>query len=102
MSFSKPGRGAVKEATRLVDICFKASLTMFDSADGYSAGMAEEILGQAIMGRRERCSFPPKAPSQSGDGPNEVGSSHYHLINAVEGSLRRLKTDYCDLLASCP
>jgi len=84
-------------ASRLVDICLDAGLTMFDSADVYSAGRAEEILGQAIRGRRDRVLISTKGTFRSGPGPNDVGSSRHHLIDAVEGSLRRLGTDYIDL-----
>ena len=95
--FNAWGASDVKEATRLVDICLDAGLTMFDSADGYSAGMAEEILGEAIKGRRDKVLISTKGTFPTGDGPNEVGSSRHHLINAVNGSLRRLGTDYIDL-----
>ena len=70
---------------------------MFDSADVYSGGLAEEILGQAIQGRRDQVLISTKATFRSGPGPNDVGSSRYHLIRAVEASLRRLGTDYIDL-----
>jgi aryl-alcohol dehydrogenase-like predicted oxidoreductase len=85
------------EATRLVDICLDAGLTMFDSADIYSAGRAEEVLGKAIAGRRDRVLISTKATFRTGDGPNDVGSSRFHLLRAVDGSLRRLGTDYIDL-----
>ncbi len=93
------GFGATDEtgATRLVDICLDAGLTMFDSADAYSAGRAEEILGHAIKGRRDRVILSTKSAFRVGSGPNDVGSSRYHLIRAVEGSLRRLGTDTIDL-----
>ena len=84
-------------ATRLVDICLDAGLTMFDSADIYSKGMAEEVLGHAIKGRRDQVLISTKATFRYGDGPNEVGSSRSHLIRACEGSLQRLGTDYIDL-----
>jgi aryl-alcohol dehydrogenase-like predicted oxidoreductase len=84
-------------ATRLVDICLDAGLTMFDSADVYSAGQAEEILGQAITGRRSRVLISTKGTFRIGSGPNDVGSSRSHLIEAVNNSLRRLGTDYIDL-----
>jgi aryl-alcohol dehydrogenase-like predicted oxidoreductase len=87
----------VAEATRLVDVCLEAGLNMFDSADVYSDGAAEEILGQAIKGRRDDVLISTKATFQRGPGVNDVGSSRYHLIKAVEGSLRRLGTDYIDL-----
>ena len=70
---------------------------MFDSADIYSDGVAEEILGQAIKGRRDQVIISTKATFRSGHGPNDVGSSRFHLIQAVEASLRRLGTDYIDL-----
>jgi aryl-alcohol dehydrogenase-like predicted oxidoreductase len=91
------GESGVKEATRLVDICLEHGLTMFDSADVYSNGLAEEILGKAIAGRRDRVIISTKATFRAGEGPNDVGSSRYHLVQAVEGSLRRLGTDYVDL-----
>ncbi len=84
-------------ATRLVDIGLDAGLTMFDSADAYSAGRAEEILGHAIRGRRDRVIISTKSAFRVGPGPNDVGSSRYHLTRTVEGSLRRLGTDYIDL-----
>jgi aryl-alcohol dehydrogenase-like predicted oxidoreductase len=91
------GESGVKEATRLVDICLDSGLTMFDSADVYSNGLAEEILGKAIAGRRDRVIISTKATFRAGEGPNDVGSSRHHLLRAVEGSLRRLGTDYIDL-----
>src|SRR5688572_21307874 len=84
-------------ASRLVDICLDAGLNMFDSADVYSKGLAEEILGQAIKGRRDQVILSTKGSFRMGPGPNEIGSSRHHLIRAVEGSLRRLGTDYIDL-----
>ncbi len=95
--FSAWGNSGVPEATRLVDISLDAGLTMFDSADVYSAGLAEEILGKAIAGRRDKVLISTKATFRRGDGPNDVGSSRIHLIRAVEGSLKRLGTDYIDL-----
>jgi aryl-alcohol dehydrogenase-like predicted oxidoreductase len=84
-------------ATRLIDICLDAGLNMFDSADIYSKGLAEEVLGKAIAGRRDKVIISTKATFDFGPGPNDVGSSRYHLMRAVEGSLRRLGTDYIDL-----
>ena len=95
--FEAWGSSDVEEATRLVDVCLDAGLTMFDSADVYSGGVAEEILGKAIAGRRDSVLISTKATFTAGDGPNDVGSSRFHLIRAVEGSLRRLGTDYIDL-----
>jgi aryl-alcohol dehydrogenase-like predicted oxidoreductase len=85
------------EATRLVDICLDHGLTMFDSADIYSSGLAEEVLGAAIKGRRERVLISTKATFRAGDGANDVGSSRFHITRAVEGSLKRLGTDHIDL-----
>jgi aryl-alcohol dehydrogenase-like predicted oxidoreductase len=95
--FKAFGGGDVALATRLVDICLDAGTTMFDSADVYSAGQAEAILGQALKGRRHQVLISTKGTFRVGSGPNDVGSSRHHLIAAVEGSLRRLGTDYIDL-----
>jgi aryl-alcohol dehydrogenase-like predicted oxidoreductase len=91
------GGAGVAEATRLVDICLEAGLTMFDSADIYSGGQSEEVLGQAIKGRRDRVILSTKGTFRSGPGANDVGSSRYHLTRAVETSLKRLGTDYIDI-----
>ena len=91
------GASDVKEATRLIDVSLDAGLTMFDSADAYSAGLAEEILGQAIKGRRDKVLISTKATFRMGPTPNNLGSSRHHLIAACEASLKRLGTDYIDL-----
>ncbi len=91
------GNSDVAHATRMVDICLEAGLNMFDSADTYSLGLAEEILGQAIKGRRDEVLVSTKATFTFGPGPNDVGSSRYHLIKSCEDSLRRLGTDHIDL-----
>lgn len=95
--FKAWGASDVAEARRLVDICLEAGVNMFDSADGYSNGLAEEILGQAIKGRRESVLISTKGSFRRGPGPNDLGSSRHHLSTAVEASLRRLGTDYIDL-----
>jgi aryl-alcohol dehydrogenase-like predicted oxidoreductase len=95
--FQAWGSTDVDEARRLLDICFDAGVSMFDSADIYSAGAAEEILGAALKGRRQNAIISTKATFRSGDGPNDVGSSRAHLIKACESALRRLQTDYIDL-----
>jgi len=95
--FKAWGSSDVHEATRIVDVCLEAGLNMFDSADVYSGGAAEEILGQAIKGRRDDVLISTKGGFRTGPGPNETGSSRFHLIRTVEGSLRRLGTDYIDL-----
>lgn len=91
------GSTDVSEATRLVDVCLDHGLTMFDSADIYSNGESERILGAAIKGRRDKVLISTKATFRSGDGANEVGSSRFHLTRAVEGCLGRLDTDHIDL-----
>lgn len=85
------------EATRLVDIAIDAGVFLFDTADSYSAGMAEEILGAAIAGRRSQVLISTKSTFRLGPGPNDVGSSRHRLIAACEASLRRLKVDHIDL-----
>jgi len=96
-AFRAFGACDVQEATKLVDISLEAGLNMFDSADVYSNGAAEEVLGQAIKHRRDQIIISTKATFRSGPGHNEVGSSRHHLIKACESSLRRLGTDYIDL-----
>ncbi len=91
------GSTDVDEASRLVDICLDHGVSMFDTADVYSSGAAEEILGRAIGGRRSRVILSTKGTFTMGPGPNDVGSSRYHLIDAVNASLKRLGTDYIDL-----
>lgn len=95
--FKAWGTTDVTEATRLVDICLEAGATMFDAADVYSAGLAEEILGQAIKGRRGQVLISTKGSFRREPGQNRVGSSRHHLLNAVDASLKRLGTDYIDL-----
>lgn len=95
--FKAWGESDVAEATKLVDICLEAGVTMFDSADIYSGGAAESILGKAIEGRRDKVLISTKATFRSGQGPNDVGSSRFHLVTAVEAALKRLGTDYIDL-----
>jgi len=91
------GSSDVAEATRLVDIALEAGMNMFDSADIYSAGAAEEILGQAIKGRRDQVIISTKATFTMGTGPNDVGSSRFHLVRSVESALKRLETDRIDI-----
>ncbi|HTU24863.1 MAG TPA: aldo/keto reductase, partial [Pirellulales bacterium] len=87
----------VDGATRMVDIALEAGLNMFDTADIYSAGDSEIILGRAIKGRRDQVLISTKGTFRTGPGENEVGSSRFHLLRAFEASLRRLGTDYVDL-----
>jgi aryl-alcohol dehydrogenase-like predicted oxidoreductase len=95
--FSKWGNTDVAGATRLVDVCLEAGLNFFDTADVYSRGASEEILGAAIKGRRDQLLISTKATFTMGSGPNDKGSSRFHLIKSVEASLRRLGTDRIDL-----
>lgn len=92
------GETDVAEARRLIDVCLEAGVNFFDTADIYSQGLAEEILGQAIQHvPRESVLISTKATFAFGDGPNNVGSSRAHLTRQIEGSLKRLKTDYIDV-----
>ena len=96
--FSAWGSSDVNEARRLIDICLEAGVNFFDSADAYSEGKAEEILGAALRGRRDQALVATKISLPLGPGPNRGGSSRYHLIRGVEAALKRLDTDYIDLL----
>jgi aryl-alcohol dehydrogenase-like predicted oxidoreductase len=95
--FKAWGSSDVAEATRLVDICLDAGVNLFDTADVYSQGVSEEILGKAIAGKRNRVLISSKATFAMGDGPNDVGSSRYHLIQSCENSLRRLGIETIDI-----
>ncbi len=95
--FGRWGKTDVQEATRLVDICLESGMNFFDTADIYSAGASEEILGKAIAGRRDDVLVSTKATFSTGEGPNDKGSSRYHLIKAAEASLKRLGTDHIDV-----
>ncbi|MEU7063956.1 aldo/keto reductase [Streptomyces sp. NPDC046161] len=95
--FGAWGTTGVEEARRLVDICLDAGITMFDTADAYSAGASEEVLGAALKGRRDRALISTKAGLPMGDGPADAGTSRSRLIGSVDAALRRLDTDYIDL-----
>ena len=95
--FKAWGDTDAKGASRLVDICLDHGLTMFDSADVYSKGLAEEVLGAAIKGRRNKVIISTKATFRFSEEANDVGSSRHHLTEAVNGSLKRLGTDHIDL-----
>jgi len=96
--FSAWGQSDAAEAGRLIDICLDAGVTLFDTADVYSNGASEEILGKAIRGRRDAVLISTKTGLPMGDGPQDWGASRARLVRAVEDSLRRLDTDYIDLL----
>src|ERR1051326_2594671 len=95
--FNAWGNTDVKEATRLIDICLDAGVNLFDTADVYSKGACEEVLGKAIAGRRNSVLISSKATFAMSDAPNDIGSSRHHLIQSCEASLRRLGTDYIDI-----
>ena len=95
--FSAWGNTDVAEARRLVDICLDAGVSMFDTADIYSTGASESILGEAIKGRRDQVLISTKATFRFDDKPNSVGSSRYHLTQAIDAALKRLGIDYIDL-----
>src|SRR5580698_10965870 len=85
-------------ASRLIDVCLDHGVSLFDTADVYSAGLAETILGEAIKGKRNRVLISTKVAFPMGDGPNDYGSSRQHLVDAVDKALQRLQIDHIDLL----
>jgi aryl-alcohol dehydrogenase-like predicted oxidoreductase len=95
--FSKVGSTDLKAARRQVDLCIEAGINLFDTADIYSFGLSEEILGQALEGRRDEMLIATKARMLMSDRPNDGGVSRYHLIRSCEQSLRRLRSDHIDL-----
>jgi aryl-alcohol dehydrogenase-like predicted oxidoreductase len=103
MSFGDAGAGApvgmtdATGAARQIDLCLEAGVNLIDTADVYSAGVSEEILGKVLRGRRDRILLATKARFPMGEGPNDAGLSRHHLIRACEASLRRLQTDHIDL-----
>jgi aryl-alcohol dehydrogenase-like predicted oxidoreductase len=96
-NFAMVGSTDVAGARRQVDVCLDAGVNLIDSADVYSGGLSEEILGKALEGRRDRVLLATKARMPMGDGPNDAGLSRHHLIAACEASLRRLGADHIDL-----
>jgi len=95
--FKAWGNQGVADAKKLINICLDAGVNLFDTADVYSRGAAEEILGAALDGLHNRVLISTKATFPMSEEPNDRSSSRYHLINSVEGSLRRLKTDHIDI-----
>jgi aryl-alcohol dehydrogenase-like predicted oxidoreductase len=95
--FASVGSTGVDEARRQVDRCLDAGVNLFDTANVYSAGLSEEILGEVLDGRRDRVLLATKARMPMGDGPNDAGLSRHHLVSECEASLRRLRTDHVDL-----
>jgi aryl-alcohol dehydrogenase-like predicted oxidoreductase len=96
--FSAWGNSDDAEARRLIDLCLEAGVNLFDTADVYSDGASEAILGAAIKGRRDQVILSTKLTLRAGDGPNDVGASRHHLVRGVDRALQRLGTDYIDLL----
>ena len=95
--FAKVGTGDVQDARRQIDMALEAGVNMIDTADIYSMGKTEEIVGEALGSRRDDVILATKARFPMGDGPNDAGLSRHHLVRACEASLRRLGTDYIDL-----
>ena len=95
--FALVGDTDVAGATRQIDLCLDRGVNFIDTADVYSGGVCEEILGQAIKGRRDRVLIATKARMPMGDGPNDAGLSRHHLIAGCEASLRRMGIDHIDL-----
>ncbi|MEA3117612.1 MAG: hypothetical protein QOI13_882 [Paraburkholderia sp.] len=95
--FEAWGKTDVAQARRIIDLCLDSGVTLFDSADIYSAGASESVLGEALKGRRDKVLISTKATFRFDEGPNSVGSSRFHLIQAVDAALKRLQTDYIDL-----
>lgn len=96
--FGAWGKTDVEEARRMVDICLEAGVTLFDTADVYSDGASEEVLGAALRGRRDEVLISTKTGLPMGEGPNDAGTSRSRLIRSVEDALRRLGTDRIDIL----
>ncbi|MEP5339655.1 MAG: aldo/keto reductase [Algibacter sp.] len=95
--FQRWGQTDVKEASRLIDICIERGVNFFDTANVYSQGASEEILGKAIKGKRDKTIISTKGSFEMGNGINDKGSSRSHIIKACEDSLKRLNTDYVDI-----
>ncbi len=84
-------------ASRLIDVCLDHGVSLFDTADAYSNGLSEQILGEAIKGKRNRVLISTKAAFPMSDGPNDYGSSRLHILDSVEGSLKRLGVEVIDV-----
>ena len=87
----------IKEAKRNIDFCIDEGINFIDTSDGYAKGASEEILGEAIKGKRDNLIIASKVWNPMGDGPNDLGLSRHHIISACEASLRRLQTDRLDV-----
>jgi aryl-alcohol dehydrogenase-like predicted oxidoreductase len=96
-NFAKVGSTEVTEARRQVDMCLDAGVNLIDTADVYSGGLSEEIVGEILQGRRDDVLLATKVRMAMGSGPNDAGLSRQHVITGCEASLRRLGTDHIDL-----
>ncbi len=97
VQFKAMANTSLKEAKRMVSLCIDAGANLFDTADMYSYGKSEEVLGATIKGRRSEVLISTKASQRMSEGPNNIGSSRFHLQESLEASLRRLGTDYVDI-----
>ena len=95
--FKAWGNTQVEEAKKLINLCLDAGVNFFDTANVYSNGLSEEILGKALDGLRHQVLISTKSTFTMGDGANDYGSSRFHLIEQCEASLRRLRTDHIDV-----
>lgn len=95
--FSGVGAVDLAEAARMVDVCLERGVNLIDTADVYSEGLSEHILGKALTGRRDQVLLATKVHGRTGPGPNDVGGSRHHIVRACEASLKRLNTDWIDL-----
>jgi len=95
--FKAWGNTGVEEARRMLGLCIDAGINLFDVANGYSNGLAEEILGKALQGNRDKVLISTKSFFPMGEGPNDLGSSRFHILEQVDASLRRLGTDHIDI-----
>ena len=95
--FAKVGNTTVDQARQQIDVCLEAGVNLIDTADIYSSGLSEEIVGKTLQGRRDDVLLATKVRFGMGTGPNDVGLSRHHVVRACEASLRRLSTDYLDL-----
>src|SRR6516164_5451053 len=96
--FSAWGNSGVEEARQLIDICLDAGVNLFDTADIYSDGASEQVLGAAIKGRRNQVLISTKTGLPTGDGSADAGTGLHRLPAAVDASLRRLGVDHIDIL----
>ncbi len=95
--YAKMGNLQPDQARRFIDLCLEAGMNAFDTADAYSFGVSEEVLGEALVGRRERVILATKVRGRMSEDPNDVGLTRHHIIRGCEASLKRLGTDYIDL-----